>query len=65
MAKDLSQIKLEQDHEKEIEELKQKHKVNIIELQAGLMDSEHEQKMLRLEKLLEIAKAQTHNLEVR
>ena len=42
---------------KEIEELKQKNKVECFEWQKKLMNGEHSHKIERLEKLLEIAKA--------
>lgn len=42
---------------KELEELKQKHKVELLVLNRELAKEEHEMKMARLEKLLAIAQA--------
>lgn len=44
------------DETKQIEELKQKHKKECYEQQEKIMKLEHEQKMTRLEKHLELAK---------
>lgn len=45
------------DEQKELELLKQKHKLDLNELQAVDREIEHLQKMERLNKMLEIAKA--------
>ena len=47
---------LELSESKEIEELKQKHKLECYKCQQDTMKLEHEQKMARLEKHLELAK---------
>ena len=44
------------DETKQLEELKQKHKKECYEFQEELMKLEHEQKLKRLEKHLELAK---------
>lgn len=47
---------LNSEESKDLEVLKQKHKVECFEWQEKLMKQEHEQKMARLEKHLELAK---------
>jgi len=47
---------LELSESKELEELKQKHKLECYKCQQDTMKLEHEQKMARLEKHLELAK---------
>ena len=46
---------------KEIEVLKQKHKLELGLLQVKQLQADHDAKMVRLEKLLEIAKADAKN----
>ena len=47
---------LELSESKDLEELKQKHKLECYKCQQDTMKLEHEQKMARLEKHLELAK---------
>jgi len=44
------------DQEKELENLKHKHKKELLAEQLAYMEEEHRLKMIRLNKLLEIAK---------
>lgn len=64
MVKTEEQIEQEQTHEISMEDIKQKYKLQVLDVQNSQRITEHEEKMMRLNAMLGIVEKQQKNLEV-